>query len=181
MYMDGIERFNTHIDESFRRLIRLACFTTKSDNLPMWSHYASAHKGICLEYDTARIQGSFYINSLHPVIYVKQLPNMTYMMARKESPRFSTPEYQAMHKLKDWEYEDEWRLILDVGSFYPNAEAVPEEFWSSGHPVYFQTPSKIILGKDIDGTHEAEICFAAASVDIPVCKAEMSAYGLKFQ
>jgi len=30
----------------------IACFSTRKDNILMWSHYAEGHKGLCLEFDT---------------------------------------------------------------------------------------------------------------------------------
>ncbi len=179
VYMEEVERFNAHIDDTFRKMIRFACFTTKPDNLPMWHHYANGHTGICLEFDTTKIINIYHINMLFPVNYVTQLPDMAHMMAQRTNPKYSSPEYQAIHKLKDWDYEDEWRLIQDVASFYGSPEEVPPECWTRGISIEFTKPSRVVLGMKIEPAHEDKIRRFCQLEDIPVVKAERTEYGLK--
>ena len=54
-------------------------------------------------------------------------------------------EYLAIHKLKDWRYENEWRLIYDAGSWYFGPEDVPEDFWTHGKSVPFIRPTRITM------------------------------------
>ena len=38
--------FHSFLDEN----IRVACFSEKCNNMPMWAHYAKEHRGICFGY-----------------------------------------------------------------------------------------------------------------------------------
>ncbi len=175
-----VEEFNFEVNRVSRNNIRIACFTTKPDNLPMWHHYADGHKGVCLEYNTDDIADIYQRNRLLPVFYVNHLPDITYMMMNKMQPKFDLFKYMSIHKLKDWEYEDEWRLLYDAGSWFRSPEDVPEEFWDCGRLISFIRPSRIILGINIEERHEKEIRRTAKMGNILVEKAEKTQYGLKF-
>lgn len=42
-------------NDSMRDLARMACFSERFNNSAMWYHYASRHKGFCVEYDTWKL------------------------------------------------------------------------------------------------------------------------------
>ena len=52
-----------------------------------------------------------YVNRFFPVIYKKTFMNFMKIMPQYGGYSFK-PDYFAFHKLKDWSYEKEWRLIL---------------------------------------------------------------------
>ena len=145
----------------------------------MWHHYTNAHNGICLEYSTKDILDIYQINSLFPIFYVNKLPDIVQMMLKKTNPKFSLWKYMAIHKLIDWSYEDEWRLLYDVGSWYMNSKDVPKEFWEKGKTVRFIQPSRIILGIAINEVYEKKIREIAQKANIPVVRALQTEYGLK--
>ena len=48
------DRWKNTIENVFSNVISsngICCFTRKSDNLLMWSHYTDSHKGICLKFE----------------------------------------------------------------------------------------------------------------------------------
>ena len=112
-------------------------------------------------------------------MYVNKLPDVTHMMINRVYPKFSLFDYIAMHKLSDWSYEDEWRLIYDPNSWYLGPEDVPKDYWDKGKTTTFIRPSRIILGMKISKKHEDRIREIAQSVNIPVVKAILTEYGLK--
>lgn len=175
----AFEELNSKISELSQKIVRIASFTTKPNNLPMWHHYSCGHKGICLEYNTNDITNVYQKNMLFPVFYVDKLPDVTHMMLHKTYPKFHLFEYMSIHKLRDWEYEDEWRLIHDVGSWFYSPENVPDDFWNNGKSIQFIRPSRVILGMNIEEMHESKIRELAKIADIPVRKAEKTEYGLK--
>jgi len=84
---------------------RLGCFsmTTNNKNILLWNCY-TANKGFCVEFAVEkfpfRYSGPFpmhYTNLLNPV-FVDCLQTATLL--------------QTNLKTKDWEYEDEWRLLI---------------------------------------------------------------------
>ncbi len=80
--------------------------TSKRDSVLMWSHYANSHKGFCLEFDT----------SAKPFASARKVQ---YRETRHSFDVDASPEETAtsflLAKHKDWEYEDEWRLIAPKG------------------------------------------------------------------
>lgn len=176
--MISMEKFNKELRKRIIEMIRFACFSTTATNLPMWYHYASERKGICLEYSTSDITDKYQQNSLFPVQYVEQLPDMTYMLAHRNETSTAMPTYLSFHKLKDWAYEQEWRLIYDSGYWTRKGRKLPSGFEKDGVVIDFIKPSKVILGTDIDSDIGEEIIICAKEGSIPVTKARLTEYGI---
>lgn len=177
--MGEFEKINSKVSDMVRNMIRFACFTTTPDNLPMWHHYTNGHTGICLEYDTENIASVYQINQLFPVYYVEKMPDMTNMLLQNRYPEFGFMEYLAIHKHKDWRYENEWRLIYDAGSWYFGSEDVPKDYWTHGKSIQFIRPARIIMGMKISEEHEKIIREYAEIAGILAIKATQTEYGLK--
>lgn len=80
------------------------------DSIPMWSHYADEHRGICIEYD-----GQKFLDTKQcvPVKYVETPHLFSYDDADGHLARdLDTQIY--MYKHEDWSYEREWRYIDPV-------------------------------------------------------------------
>lgn len=176
--MIAMEDINKEIRKRIIDMIRFACFSTTATNLPMWYHYTNKRTGICLEYSTADITDTYQLDSLFPVQYVEQLPDMTYMLAHREKTILSMPVFLTLHKLKDWAYEHEWRMIYDAGYWIRNAQHLPDGFQENGVAIKFVKPSKVILGTDIGSEIEKEITSCAQEQNIEVVKAQFTEYGL---
>jgi len=177
--MREFEKINSNVSDMTRKMVRLACFTTTPDNLPMWYHYTNGHTGICLEYNTEDITNIYQIDKLFPVYYVDKMPDMTNRLLQKRDTDFGFLEYLAMHKFKDWGYEKEWRLIYDAGSWFYGPEDIPQDFWTHGKSIPFIRPARIIMGMKISEEHEKKIREYAELAGIPAIKATQTEYGLK--
>ena len=125
------------------------------------------------------ITNIYQLNKLFPVYYVDKMPDMTNRLLQKRHLEFGFMEYLAIHKLKDWRYENEWRLIYDAGSWFFGPEDVPEDFWTHGKSVPFIRPTRIIMGMKISEEHEKKIREYAGLAGISVIKATQTEYGLK--
>lgn len=69
----------------------------------MWSHYASSHNGVCIEYS---LDENPYLNSqLQPVIYTKTTLSCDQILDNNFLP------YVLLLKGPEWAYEKEWRII----------------------------------------------------------------------
>ena len=179
--MFAMEDINKEIRKRITDMIRFASFSTTATNLPMWYHYTDKRKGICLEYSTQDIIDVYQRNSLFPVQYVEHLPDMTYMLAHRDKTMISMPVYLSFHKLKDWAYENEWRMIYDSGYWTRNGQRLPAGFEDKGVAINFIRPSKVILGTDIEPNIEERITTCAQSSGIKVVKAELTEYGLSIE
>jgi hypothetical protein len=82
----------------------LCCFTELNDNILMWSHYAAHHRGICVEFSTAK---SRMFESVRPIVYTKKCPVFECF-----SRNLSLIAKRALfRKAPNWAYEREWRLL----------------------------------------------------------------------
>ena len=110
--------------KTFRNSMHILSLSQINDNILMWSHYASNHKGICLcfkaELDNENL--GFYFDSefilLSKVKYQQKFPAPINMLKINATDfiDFLTTKYT------DWEYEKEWRLFVqnteeDIKSF----------------------------------------------------------------
>lgn len=100
--------------------VGVTCFSEINDDILMWSHYASSHQGICLEFDTTKspfvrtnnpdkdsaIEKVDYSDS-YPIISPKQIVS-------NQLP--SLPQYLLTRKSSHWSYEKEWRLFSTQGN-----------------------------------------------------------------
>lgn len=96
---------------------RIRCFSrVYNDKIPyentlMWSHYASAHTGICIAYNMdSRFLFKRYTNALHAsrsITYTEEPINMM------DAEEFDGQK-SLFCKSKDWEYEHEFRLVTYI-------------------------------------------------------------------
>jgi hypothetical protein len=98
-----------------RTTVGMLCFSTKRDNILMWSHYAEMHRGICLEFRREEDLG----NTL-PVNYSDEFPILDPFEINADLQRDDNVAKAAAKKFIDaiyltkaaqWKYEDEWRLV----------------------------------------------------------------------
>jgi hypothetical protein len=143
-----IIHFNTQkliesIKATFSQFINnssIACFTQNNDNFLMWSHYASSHYGICLEFEIVdhkfpmemlSYNGNKSIkwkNKIHKVQYTDTLPKIDFynflpvfynegdvdLMGISKScwhPYANELERKFTEKLSPWSSEEEWRIV----------------------------------------------------------------------
>ena len=178
--LSRFEELNADFNDTSRKLVRVACFSTSPTNVPMWSHYTD-HEGICLEYNTDEIDNVYQKNMLFPVKYVDELPDAVLMMLSNDFPPWGIYEYIPMHKFKDWSYENEWRLIFNVGSWYYSSDDVPNSFYSNGKTIQFIRPSRIIMGVNISKYNRKRIEKIAYDANVPLVQAKKTEYGLKIE
>lgn len=116
----GKEFFSKPYEYSLKNSVRIACLTTNINSEVMWSHYANKGKGFALEYSYKQIDD--YINE-------KKLENcfllpVFYKNIKLRFPLFNSDNVGEMYdkflnqglilKNKDWNYENEWRLIYSI-------------------------------------------------------------------
>jgi hypothetical protein len=85
------------------------CLSEKQDDILMWSHYAGKHRGFVLQFDKSTLELWQYCS---PVIYQEQYPTFKEFIGL--IPRLGLHEIFLLRKAKHWEYEREWRVIIDL-------------------------------------------------------------------
>ena len=161
IYFSEYSKFNDpadppiKLDEYFKpfqkatKNIRISCFTTKNDNLLMWSHYAYKHQGICIEYD---IEAFLNRKDTYPILFQKVRYKENLSFRDEGRLQVSDPQTEDQTpwdtkilglftvKHMDWHYEDESRLIR----------------YFDDHDVEFTSSvsiKSIYMGKDISPIH----------------------------
>lgn len=91
---------------------KIFCLTTNYKNSLMWSHYASSHNGICVEYDFEYASEDL-INFLFPIVYNNNRPLIKLNKIKQNNTQSKVTMVKSLlTKSRDWSYEDEWRIIL---------------------------------------------------------------------
>lgn len=91
----------------------VCCFTLDPSNRLMWGHYGDGHKGVCLEFQTRRLE--MFSNRIRPVIYSDE----TRVIERWEE--FVPKGF--LQKTTHWAYEKEWRLLAGGDMYMPYPRA----------------------------------------------------------
>jgi len=83
------------------------CLSAKNDDILMWSHYSSGHKGFCLGFERGEEISPF--KDAKPVTYKEAYPRINYFRT-EDSEKFKRLLFT---KSLNWIYEKEWRIIFD--------------------------------------------------------------------
>ncbi|HEM6629906.1 DUF2971 domain-containing protein [Klebsiella aerogenes] len=104
----------------------IICFSDSWSNPLLWGHYADKHRGIALGFDIPE-------SMLHKVKYKKGLSTITIDKCKDKA----FIERLSLTKFKDWEYESERRLHIDLRSL------------SDENGLYFKSFSEDIKLKEV--------------------------------
>lgn len=142
------EKTNKDIQEIIHKLdngLGVCSFCENKDNMLLWSHYADSHKGFCIEYDLIELLKKYIF--IYPVIYSDKKISLSDIEEANEKNRL----IQFIWKAKQWEYEREWRAIVQKDS---NEDI--------GSLIKSPKPKNVYLGCCIEEENEEKI--------ISVCK-----------
>ena len=95
----------------------LICFSSNKYDPVQWAHYADNHKGVCLGFD----------------IPEKKLNKVKYVSSRLAKSTLDDPDKTTKllsTKFKHWEYEKEYRLVIDISHKSRNNGLLFEKFTS---------------------------------------------------
>jgi len=115
--------------DSMRESLTLSCFSQVNNSSLMYSHYADAHRGLCLEFKI--IEHPFF-DVLFPVQYPDQFPSLRFF----EKDLQGMMNAQLLTKQPEWKYEKEYRIIK-VGDPV-NLQTFPPEVLTGSYLVYEQ-------------------------------------------
>jgi len=109
-----LELFGDFFEKALAKAISkigVSCFSSTSNNLLLWSHYANAHKGICLKFDITK-DSNFFAWTL-PMHYSETYPICDYVVNSKQlvTKRIIT---KSIH----WKYESELRTLQKTAGNY---------------------------------------------------------------
>ena len=93
------------------------------DNILMWSHYAAAHTGICLGFQTEPFELNVPMCRAYPVRYEPERPAHDPLSGMKPRRMFDL----LLTKASFWSYEEEYRLIRRSPLEGPGHEPFPSD------------------------------------------------------
>ena len=125
-----------NFNETYRNRLHIVCFSDSCDNNPMWAYYSNSNKGYCVEYDIKRVLKMdlatkkkflclYQVNYSNKHRDISLIPMMTQIFGNAGIPNGGQETTQGIMsglttKEKQWEHENEWRLILvDVDNKFP--------------------------------------------------------------
>lgn len=123
-------------------------FSARHLDLLMWPHYADNHRGICIRFEMQALLNSGQVP--FPVVYSETRPTCDIILE-------SNVEWlnkAALTKGRPWEYEEEWRIVVNRGA---------------RKKLHIDAPiiNGIILGANISNDDRAEVLDWIKSVDRP--------------
>lgn len=117
----GLIEARNSLKEAMGKALGILCLTSKPDNLLMWAHYAESHTGMVIEFDT---DNEFFA----PIFYQEGKPDLIDEDLMRDYGHLIKVQYQSnrpnvvvsqvkgfdqlLVKGSDWEYEDEWRMLM---------------------------------------------------------------------
>lgn len=97
----------------------ICCFSRNFRNILMWSHYADSHRGFCIGIDNYDIENSeIFSNVIYSKSFLEFDNEKIFLKHDIEQGVNRNWEKILTHKALDWAYEEEVRLILELGENY---------------------------------------------------------------
>lgn len=156
---------------SMRNKAKISCFSERNDSILMWSHYASSHRGVCIEFEEDR---DFFRNvkysdkKEHLDIYgaVSRILAFDFIgeeLNYKDKPFADKMLNPFFSKAKDWSYEQEVRCVLS-----DKEDNTPGYVWDDNNFYLEMKISKVYIGAKATNDSINEILKLCRNRDIPV-------------
>ncbi len=146
--------------------LKIACFSEQATSLLLWSHYADAHRGFCVEYCPCDLEPNHpHRRLLFPVIYSATRFDAApfFKRASLNTPFLPTHTFLgAIHKALEWKYEHEWRIVNPLGSD------------EKGMLVPMVKPRAVHLGVRMAEAHREKLASICSSQCIPTHDVKLS-------
>ena len=169
--MELLERNQKNIYNITSDVLRVACFSERYNNVPMWAHYTTDHEGVCLEYAKSSLNDCIKAR-LYPVVYVDVLPDIHQLFGDKvdkidNSAMAILAQYVCIHKLLDWSYEEEWRMLQTI-----------DDCSGDGTHIAFPAPTGLILGCNISPANKERLLDVAEKNKTNISEMKVTSRGL---
>jgi len=100
---DGWDKEVKRVKDALSKSTGILCFSETYNDPVQWAHYTEQHKGLCLGFDIPN-------ELLHKVKYIKRRPRFPDIRNLNEE----VMKNSLLKKFKHWEYEEEWRMYIDL-------------------------------------------------------------------
>lgn len=113
--IDQDEKAYELLRDSLKKMMKrigVLCFSATPSEILMWSHYANNHRGFCIEYDFS--EDSHLRKIAQPVCYRETIPELS-LANLHDGAENNFLDVCIFTKAKQWQYEQEWRVIMSEG------------------------------------------------------------------
>lgn len=167
-----------------RKQMFTGCFSQTYDSILMWSHYASDHKGVCIEVELDEDPEHLFrveYSEQRPQIETRKILAEVYKsMLQKNNPikndRLHSWIVQPyITKAREWSYEKEYRVIYTEEELQEHG--VPKDVGKDGVERYFPkvlSIKRVFLGAAMPEKEKEGIRHLAQENEIPVIEMEIS-------
>ena len=116
--------FRNHINNELRRRYDrgIVSLAERADCPLMWSHYGDQHRGICVGYSVPSEASGNVRRVTYTGNRVIKVSKVAAMLGGDDLARRDVDEAALLRKAKDWQYEQEWRLLGVRGFNYSPLE-----------------------------------------------------------
>lgn len=149
---------------------------------PMWGNYADKYRGICLEYNLRDTEKTNLKDFCFPIKYVKRDEEFNQIKSNESFVLNNIPLEPLLKKSFDWNYEDEWRVII-CKPYFKNMIEKKRKNCKIKEYLKFIEPTKVYLGLKIEESHENKILRICKDKGIDVCKMKIdnTNYNFKYE
>lgn len=96
----------------------------------------------------------------------------------KKEASFHVMDKYATTKLRDWNYEREWRLVLSLNWIYESENSIPEIVKKKGPELIFVKPTRIIIGANMAEENVRVIEKECQKFNVNMVRTDISSSGL---
>ena len=144
---EAFEHLRSKIKDIFQN-IGICSFSATCNHLLMWSHYANHHRGFCVEYDFT--EGTELRKIARKVKYGDSIPSLSAFDLTSPGPNSNLDELW-LTKAKCWEYEEEWRIMINKGD---NTHLAPSRISSVIFGARMPEQDRVMIRNAIKHHHE---------------------------
>ncbi len=146
LFGDMVSKFTPMLrslmDEKLNEILGILSLTEKPDNLLMWSHYASNHEGFVIGFDSTH---KYFDQRKSTKDELRHLRKVEYRAKRPNAPLTALDGVDVfLVKSKEWEYEQEWRIMRALPDADKDIPAKPFSIYLFEFPAAAVT--EVILG-----------------------------------
>jgi hypothetical protein len=164
MYKDASKNINSKIG--------ILSFSRRWDSSLMWAHYTVSHKGFCIGFDA---EDTFFSEFKKMDDIEKIFQPVIYSSDRVQVPIIEGKEINIevlLRKSKDWEYEEEERLILTFDQAKTKIESLPFDIHL--YEVPHRLIKEIIMGANISDSNSVLIKDFCTAENIDLYQSQIS-------
>lgn len=159
--IESYQKESENIEDDYTdKYLGIVSFSARWDSILMWSHYSNYHQGFCIGFNEYKLRNSRLFGKGGNVIYTNDFPVFDPLISD-----FNASLFKPLYKSKEWEYEQEYRMMnlyFDNKPNEPNRVIVFDD-------EYIE---EIILGLKASQETKKEIIGIAKVKKVPVFEIE---------